>query len=286
MSALLVPALYGPRRGEIIHLSIHLRAWKPFIMRPETSINYSDGRKSEEREAFERQIHLDLIGKQVCSRLLSRFPLRWSLRDNGAKEGRQTKKNDGEKESREDGKKCNENVQDERQKAKNKKLIEGPTGEWMTVFLCSLQPGDEQSQDEGIYWWRLKGQQRGLDLFSSSTNSHIMTLLLLSATHTSHPYLWMGVSASTWLYVQTDVTRQRWNSRCCQSEQLCSQSPVICHQSHKFMLIGLEKWLTQEFRCSEEKFWKKETDLKRAGRYIFQKFIYSGSTFFMSSVLI
>lgn len=76
MSALLVPALAGPRRGEIIHLSIHLRAWKPFIMRPETSINYSDGRKSEEREAFERQIHLDLIGKQVCSRLLSRFPLR------------------------------------------------------------------------------------------------------------------------------------------------------------------------------------------------------------------
>lgn len=81
MSALVVPAHCGPRRGEIIHLSIHLRAWKPFIMRPETSINYSNGGKSEER-----QIHLDLIGKQVCSRLLSRFPLRWSLRDNGAKE--------------------------------------------------------------------------------------------------------------------------------------------------------------------------------------------------------
>lgn len=80
--ALLVPALSGPHRGEIIHLPIHLRAWKPFIMRPETSINYSDGRKHEEREAFERQIHLDLIGKQVCSRLLSRFPLRWRLRDN------------------------------------------------------------------------------------------------------------------------------------------------------------------------------------------------------------
>ncbi len=88
MSALLVPALFGPRRGEIIHLSIHLRAWKPFITRPETSINYSDGRNSEERETFERQIHLDLIGKQVCSRLLSKFPLRWSLRDNGAKERR------------------------------------------------------------------------------------------------------------------------------------------------------------------------------------------------------
>lgn len=80
--ALLVPALSGPRRGEIIHLPIHLRAWKPFIMRPETSINYSDGRTCEEREAFERQIHLDLIGKQVCSRLLSRFPRRWSSRDN------------------------------------------------------------------------------------------------------------------------------------------------------------------------------------------------------------
>lgn len=99
MSALLVPALSGPRRGEIIHLSIHLRALEPFIMRPETSINYSDGRKSEEREAFERQIHLDLIGKQVCSRLLSRFPLRWSSRDNGAKKRRQTKKNEGEKET-------------------------------------------------------------------------------------------------------------------------------------------------------------------------------------------
>lgn len=82
MSALLVPALSGPRRGEIIHLPIHLRAWKPFIMRPEISINYSDGRKSEEREVFERQIHLDLIGKQVCSMLLSRFPPRWSFRDN------------------------------------------------------------------------------------------------------------------------------------------------------------------------------------------------------------
>lgn len=55
--------------------------------------------KSEEREAFERQIHLDLIGKQVCSRLLSRFPPRWSLRDNGAKERRLTKKNEGEKET-------------------------------------------------------------------------------------------------------------------------------------------------------------------------------------------
>lgn len=88
MSALLVPALFGPRMGEIIHLSIHLRAWKPFITRPETSINYSDGRNSEERETFERQIHLDLIGKQVCSRLLSKFSLRWSLRDNGAKESR------------------------------------------------------------------------------------------------------------------------------------------------------------------------------------------------------
>lgn len=52
-------------------------------MRPETSINYSDGRKSEER-----QIHLDLIGEQVCSGLPSKFPLRWSLGDNGAKRGR------------------------------------------------------------------------------------------------------------------------------------------------------------------------------------------------------
>lgn len=49
---------------------------------------FSDGRESEERQAFERQIHLDLIGKQVCSRLLSRFPPRWSLRDNGAEERR------------------------------------------------------------------------------------------------------------------------------------------------------------------------------------------------------
>lgn len=91
-------------------------------MRPETHINYSDGRKSEEREAFERQIHLDLIGKQVCSRLLSRFPLRWSLRDNGAKERGQTKKNEGEKEteeSKKDGRKDNGHY--ERQKAKNKK---------------------------------------------------------------------------------------------------------------------------------------------------------------------
>lgn len=77
----LVSGLTGPRRREIIHLSFHLRTRKPFFTRPETSINYSDGRKSEER-----QIHLDLIGKQVCSRLLSRFPLRWSSRDNGARE--------------------------------------------------------------------------------------------------------------------------------------------------------------------------------------------------------
>lgn len=67
----LVSGLTGPRRHEIIHLSFHLRTRKPFFTRPETSINYSDGRKSEER-----QIHLDIIGKQVCSRLLSRFPLR------------------------------------------------------------------------------------------------------------------------------------------------------------------------------------------------------------------
>lgn len=114
MSALLVPALSGPHRGEIIHLSIHLQAWKPFIMRPETPINYSDGRKSEEREAFERQIHLDLIGKQVCSRLLSRFPLRRSWRDNGAKteDRRQTKKMKEKKreESKQHGRKGNEQV--------------------------------------------------------------------------------------------------------------------------------------------------------------------------------
>ena len=119
MSALLVPALSGPRNGEIIHLPIHLPAWKPFIMRPETSINYSDGRKSEERETFERQIHLDLIGKQVCSRLLSRFPLRWSWRDNGAKKRRWTKKNEGEKETkvrRTDGREDDGNVQDEKNK--------------------------------------------------------------------------------------------------------------------------------------------------------------------------
>lgn len=76
----LVSGLTGPRQHEIIHLSLHLWPRKPFITRPETSINCSDGRKSEER-----QIHLDLIGKQVCSRPLSRFPLRWSSRDNGAR---------------------------------------------------------------------------------------------------------------------------------------------------------------------------------------------------------
>lgn len=42
----------SPHRGEIIHLPIHLQAWKPFIMRPETSINYSDGRTREERGGF------------------------------------------------------------------------------------------------------------------------------------------------------------------------------------------------------------------------------------------
>lgn len=66
-------------------------------MRPETPINYTNGRKHEERHRFERQIHLNLIGKQVCSRLLSRFPLRWHLRDNRAVERRQTKKNEREK---------------------------------------------------------------------------------------------------------------------------------------------------------------------------------------------
>lgn len=53
---------------QIIHLSIHLWSMKPFIMRPGTSINYSDGRRHEER-----QIRFDLIGKQVCSGLLSTF---------------------------------------------------------------------------------------------------------------------------------------------------------------------------------------------------------------------
>lgn len=67
----LVSGLTGPRQREIIHLFLHLRPGKPFITRPETSINYSDGRKSGDR-----QIHLDLIGKQVCSRPLSRSPLR------------------------------------------------------------------------------------------------------------------------------------------------------------------------------------------------------------------
>lgn len=155
----------------------------------------------------------------------------------------------------------------------------------MSIFLCSLQAGDGQSQGEGIHWWGLKGQQGGLDPFSSSTSSHIMTLLLLSARHTSHLCLGLGVCASTWLYVQTVVTRQRWNSRRCQSQQLCSRSPVVCHQSHRFMLIGLEKWLTQEFRCSEEKFRKRKTDLKSAAQDIFRKFIYSCRAFFMSSVI-
>lgn len=161
MSALLVPALSGPRDGEIIHLSIHLQAWKPFIMRPETSINYSDGRKSEERETFERQIHLDLIGKQVCSRLLSRFPLRWSWRDNGAKKRRWTKKNEGEKETevrRTDGREDNGNVHDE----KNKKL-KGPTSEWMTaVFVCSLQAGLSRARMRESIGEGEKGYRGGL----------------------------------------------------------------------------------------------------------------------------
>lgn len=73
---------------------------KPFITGPETSVNYSDGRKSEER-----QIHLDLIGKQVCSRPLSRFPSRWNSRDNGARkrEGRQRESADGVEERSADG---------------------------------------------------------------------------------------------------------------------------------------------------------------------------------------
>ena len=61
-SALLAPRQPQPSLCEIIHLAIHLQGWKPFITRPETSINYSGGGKGE---AFERQIHLDLIGKQV-----------------------------------------------------------------------------------------------------------------------------------------------------------------------------------------------------------------------------
>lgn len=147
MSALLVSALSGPHRGEIIHLSIHLWAWKPFIMRPETSINYSDGRKSEER-----QIHLDLIGEQVCSGLLSKFPLRWSLRDNGAKRERTAREK--LRERRQGVRKMDiETLELCRIKdiEKNKRK-QGPTSQRMTaIFLCS------QSQHKGNYWLRLRG---------------------------------------------------------------------------------------------------------------------------------
>lgn len=48
------------------------------------------------------------------------------------------------------------------------------------------------------------------------------------------------------------------------------------------MLIGSEKWLTKEFRSSEDTF-KRETDLKSAAQDIFWEVLYisEGHMFFM-----
>lgn len=165
----LVSGLTGPRRHEIIHLSFHLRTRKPFFTRPETSINYSDGRKSEER-----QIHLDLIGKQVCSRLLSRFPLRWSSRDNGARER--------EKRQREIADEVMERNTDGRTDgAKQKK---GPTIKRVThlflVSFCNLESQWELSHDEWMRWLGLKVQMS----LGPLTSFHL-TAALCCLSHTN-----------------------------------------------------------------------------------------------------
>ena len=74
MSALLALALQPSQGKAFIFLFIF--GLEVIHHRPEGSINYSNGGR-EGGEAFERQIHLDLIGKQVSSLPLSRFPIRW-----------------------------------------------------------------------------------------------------------------------------------------------------------------------------------------------------------------
>lgn len=83
------------------------------------------------------------------------------------------------------------------------------TNKWENDSRLCLQSAGraEQSQDEGIHWWRWKGLQGRLDPFWSSASSHKMTLPLLSVTHTSHLCLWMGVCTSA--YAEANVTQQR-----------------------------------------------------------------------------
>lgn len=192
----LVSGLIGPRQREIIHLSLHLRPRKPFITRPETSINYSDGRKSEER-----QIHLDLIGKQVCSRPLSRFPLRWSCRDNGAREG--------EGRLREIADEVMERSTDGRTnggifmviRSKTRKVPQQRRERLICqVSCCNLEPQREPSHDgKNLGWLGLK-MQISLDPIAFSDS----TVALCCTSHTS------GITS---ISPRLSINSHQWHNR-------------------------------------------------------------------------
>lgn len=63
VSALLGPPFARPSQGNAF-IFLFIFRLEAIHHRPEGSINYSNGERGR-REAFERQIHLDLIGKQV-----------------------------------------------------------------------------------------------------------------------------------------------------------------------------------------------------------------------------
>lgn len=123
----------------------------------------------------------------------------------------------------------------------------------------SLRAVGGHSRDQGIHCWRSRGQKGSLDLFSPS----VMTLPLLSATHTHHMYYIMSLNRCTCAHgCDTAENAQRATvtpSHCGSA----AAHPAACHQSRRFLLRGLEKRLTQEFKCSEEKL-EKETELRSA----------------------
>lgn len=164
------------------------------------------------------------------------------------KERGMTKKNEG-------GKETVENKKDGRrgEVANIKKRRKSGVPKACGGISTSFSNPAAQTQDEGIHWFRLEGQQMGPDPFSSSASSRIMTPPLLSPTHTSHLCPCIHAAARSDRY-NTAVTAKGEMFAPASQRGSADDSAVVCHQSSGFMLIALEKWLTQEFKCSEEKF--------------------------------